>query len=1011
MLQRYLKFSFFAFSLIIVTAIAGLKVVQSPWGQQKILDAVIQIIAVNTPFKDSKISYSQITWGGFRHPLSLSLKNFEVKFCIPTSHTDNFKDFLGENGGRFHWNSPSPSRKWGKFSIKKGQHEWGESRCTESNDAHEATLSIERLYLSWSWGGFLHKHFNPSKLIIENSNFQYQKKTIATANLTIQLHTDEKNFILHHLSLNPKNLANFTLCPDNLKEALATIHLPLKITGKLDLKKNQLSCFELNMASDGGDFTLLPYFPTIISPKDLSLSLFKNTEPNTLNLAFKTTVGMSELNTQAQLIFPESLTDLWVEGGKIEIKLLGNVTEIPFDNLATLWPVGLAPKPRHWVTTNLSHGAVKGTIKSDFVVALAPKGQISDVIIQDISGDLYPVDVTVNYLGNLPPVRGTSGHCYYTKQQLIIENIVGTVNGLHLSQGHIIIDDLHKNDQHIQIVTDLLGDVSQAFEIISAKPLLLLQKLGLSLNQPQGLMATRVLLKFPLESGLTIDQVQVEAQSHLSNAKVILEDVIAGQSINLSKGGLEIAVDNDHLYLSGEAELNAMPATLEWTENFNNVKAPFARKLSLAVKKDFKAKNEDFSPIIGEVPIELIYTKDQQNKIALSLTTSLKSARLSLPWFSYHKNEQEPASLYLEAKSTDTADELMFSHGRLTGKDLNAEIFGTWGAALSKLTLSKVRIGEMQGNFSAIRHNDRLKLEGSINEFDVFTLFNELPLVDDKPETPSQLDADIRLTIGNLIFSDSYAVKKAAFTLQLTNGNLQTINIKDKADEFNFTLTPEENGIQHFNLESTNAAELLELLTPGNDLSGGKINFVGQRRKVEGYSHLKGEIDIKGLTVHEAPTLAKILSLSSLEGIMRTLSGDGLKFDHGHAHLSWKKGEILLDNAYVIGTALGLTFTGMIVGESIHFTGEVIPFYALNNILSRIPLMGQILSGNSEHAIFSTPFALSGNRSNPNIHVQPLTTLAPGGMRRMLEIGVEKGQPHQSQAPGNEGRENFIIAS
>lgn len=944
-MKRYLKATIFTFGTLILTFLAIKQVINSSLTQKQLLNSLTQLIAVNTPIKDPKVSYKKLSWGGLHHPLSLSFHQMEV------------------------------------------------------SDNHDGKLSIEKLYVSWSFTKIWQGHSTPSWFSIKNGQLQYQQQPILTADLTIQSDLNYQKINIDHLGLIPEKLGTLKFCPPHLKAYLMGIHLPVEAFGQIIFTPDKLSKLHLTLKSKEGDFILPPYFPTSVALQNLQLEV-RSSSPQHIQAIITATTGQTHLSTQAQIMLPESLTALWHQGGKIDLSVSGNVTDVPIDALPTLWPVGLAPKPRHWVTTNLSHGIINGTIDTKMTLIFAPQAQLQDITLYNLSGDLYPRDVTVSYLGDLPKVEQTNGHCHYTQKQFIIDKITGVVNGLQLTHGHIIIDDMHKEDQSIQITLDLIGNVGRAFEIISAKPLCLLQKLGISLNQPEGLSTTRVFLQFPLETGVSIDQVHVEAKSHITSAKAKLNDVVANYPLYLTHGDFDLTVDRDHLCMSGSTQIEDTPTTLEWTEYFKGSKSSFTRKLQLQAIKSLIVGKQDSALIKGKIPLQLHYERDKKDQTSLHLKAPLDEVMLSLPWFSYYKNLADPATFELELQSIPE-DGMFIRKGYLNGKGLNIEISGKWGGKNTKITIPKLKIGELQGNLSLTKEKERLKLNGNLNEFDVFTLLNEVPSLEGQSTSFPSLDGDIRLKLGKLIFSNTYEVKNATFTTQLTAGELQTIHLKDESDEFNFALAPSEDGAQTFNLESTNAAELLELFAPGNDLSGGKINFVGNIKKVGSQSLMTGEIDIRNLTVHEAPTLAKILSLSSVEGILRNLSGEGLKFDHGHAHVSWKAGEVLIHEAYLIGSALGLTFTGATSGGHVSLTGEVIPFYSINNILSQIPVVGQILSGNSDHAIFSTPFVLSGGWNNPDIQVQPLATLAPGGMRKIFHDSALDKTTEKSHLPSH----------
>ncbi len=925
MTRYYFKISSFILSFLGITIYLGLQNNFPEKIHSKTIDYLTRIIKENTPFKNIKITYASFSWGKWQHPLSFYL------------HKVNLQD--EENG----------------------------------------ILSIEKLYVSWSITNFIKGQFNPNWLSIQKGQLRHQQQTVGNADFTIDLDSSGSTLTLDHLYFDPKTVASLDICPKAIKSSLENIHLPFNATGHVYFKEQELTSINLTASVKTGHFLATSYFPLPLSIHDLHVNIRLDSLQK-MNVLITVATGDTHLSTQGQFIFPCSIMQLWQSGGKIDMTFTGETTNVHVDDLSKLWPIGLAPKPRKWVTTNLSQGHVDGTLHAKATLHINPKGDVYDVMLDELSGELFPTGVNVNYLGKLPSVQQTNAHCRYNQQQFVMEKIAGVVNGIKLSNGHIVIDDLHKRDQHIQITLDLIGDAGQVMEIISAKPLELIQKLGLPLKNAQGLSTTSVLLKFPLESNVTLKQVQVEARSKFMNAQAQLN----GQTsypIQLKHGNLDLFVDSDHLYIEGSTSLNDMPAQLEWTEYFNQTAIPFTRKLTLHATKTFMPNQEVESPVIsGPIPFDILYKKDAKANTFLTFTATFDDAILNLPWLSYHKQKGTSATCYIEAKSS-TNNEFIIQKGSLNGENLKATLSGSWGTADSKLKLSNLQIGETSGYLTIAHRQGRLILKGNVNEFDMLTLLNEWPANDSSSSSPP--DTDINLTINKLIFSDTYQLKKATFTLQLTDGDIQTIHLRDKANQFHFLLTPTENGAQAFNLEAMDAAELLESMHPGTDLEGGHINFIGHRTKKDSHSFIEGELDIKNITVFEAPLLAKILSLSSIQGIIHALSGKGVKFDQGHAIINWKQDNITIKDAYLFGTSLGLTFSGMISQQQLDFRGEIIPFYPLNSALSKIPLIGESLSGNSVHAIFSTPFWLSGTKSDPKIRVEALTTLTPRGMRTM----------------------------
>src|SRR3546814_19711444 len=97
----------------------------------------------------------------------------------------------------------------------------------------------------------------------------------------------------------------------------------------------------------------------------------------------------------------------------------------------------------------------------------------------------------------------------------------------------------------------------------------------------------------------------------------------------------------------------------------------------------------------------------------------------------------------------------------------------------------------------------------------------------------------------------------------------------------------------------------------------------------------------------KAPALAKLLTVASFTGVLDLLRGEGIPFQG-------MDGEFVLDNGVattelmrIYGASPGITAKGRIDfdRDAIDLTGVVVPAYSIHNFLSKIQLLGMILTG------------------------------------------------------------------
>jgi len=137
------------------------------------------------------------------------------------------------------------------------------------------------------------------------------------------------------------------------------------------------------------------------------------------------------------------------------------------------------------------------------------------------------------------------------------------------------------------------------------------------------------------------------------------------------------------------------------------------------------------------------------------------------------------------------------------------------------------------------------------------------------------------------------------------------------------------------------------------------------------------------------------LNALSLSGMIDLLNGKGVSFKKMRADFRWDdRGppeseavlrRIVVKNGQTAGASLGLTFEGVIDDWAgmVDMSGTIIPVSDLNKMIGSIPLVGDILTGGGK-AVFAATYTVKGQKSNPDVTVNPLAVLAPGILRKLF---------------------------
>ena len=158
------------------------------------------------------------------------------------------------------------------------------------------------------------------------------------------------------------------------------------------------------------------------------------------------------------------------------------------------------------------------------------------------------------------------------------------------------------------------------------------------------------------------------------------------------------------------------------------------------------------------------------------------------------------------------------------------------------------------------------------------------------------------------------------------------------------------------------------------------------------YSSKTGEISKSTLKIYdfklkELPTLTKILTLASLQGIADILSGEGIRFNELEMNFDNKGNLININEIYAIGPAISILMNGYIEkNKLISLRGTLVPATTINKAIGSIPVLGKILVGSKTgEGVFGVSFKIKGPPKKLETSVNPIKTLTPRFITRTLE--------------------------
>lgn len=687
--------------------------------------------------------------------------------------------------------------------------------------------------------------------------------------------------------------------------------------------------------------------------------------------------------------------------------------------LPALWPLPAAPGGRAWVAAHIKSGAVVGgRLRARLgggVASLDPAGGATAEAPsgETVDFDFRAEDVTATYLEEMTAITGASGPARVTAERfdLTLETAqvdLGDAGRLRLDGSTFAIPDFAPDIPPGEIVIRSAGPIRALLTLIDQDPLGFPGKLGLDYSAASGDVTGVTRLALPLKADLPIDAVSVAAEATLISPALPVAP-LGGRIARAERA--ELSVDVDGLTLRGRGVLAGYedaPLDVLWDERFAPTADQDRTRLTLSGPLTVAALHGYGAPrdllIGGSVAAEALLVVRDDAPVGLSATFNLAKAATALPPLGWMKPAGAPGRLEL-AGVIDGA-RLRFQKLEAQAGDLTAS-----GAAaanidggLTDLTLDKLAIGdETQLSLSLTQGGDgALKIAGGGPSLDLRPLIasasaNAASGVGGEADGAdagaggTALAADtedppltVSLKVDRAMLDDGAALTAVALELQRgADGGVDAdLDARAGAAPLSASLRT-ANGLRTLNARTPNAGEALRALGVVEDAARGAAVLTARETSP---GRFRGQLDVTGLVIVNAPALADLVSVATVVGIFDRASSGGISFDRLTAPFEVTPERITVSEAVATGPSLGMTLDGHVRRSDwiTDFGGSVSPAFVLNGLPSRVPVIGQILTGGSGEGVLGVAFRIQGPLSDPKMTVNPLSALTPGPLRKLF---------------------------
>jgi len=662
-------------------------------------------------------------------------------------------------------------------------------------------------------------------------------------------------------------------------------------------------------------------------------------------------------------------------------------TRMNSEALKKLWPTFVAPKVRDWFNEHLTSGNVERltvAVNAPFETLKASGPPLPD---DGLTIDAFATNCLIRPVVGLPALHDAdlTVRIVGRNAQIILGKAVADLASgrkLVMSSGLFEVPDTAPRQPPARVRFKLDGPVPAAAELLQMDRLRDASGAPFDPATTRGNMSALVALAMPLKPDLppgstnyaiTVDALNFSADRLIMGQKVESPD-------------LKISANNQGFVLKGDVRIGGAPASLE----YRKLRGDDTADIHIQGMLDDSVRNnlglDPTGTISGGIPIDVsgrIGTSAERDG-RFAVRADLTSTQIDgfLPGWVKPAGKPARATFTVLTKPQSTRIEDLLIEGAGGGVKGVVDLDGSGEVQSANFP----SYGFSDGDRASLKI-DRLS-DGSLRAVmrgDAYDGRGFLKTMAAPPRTAAKrppADVDLDMKLGAVLGHNGEALRSVELKMSRRNGEIRSLGLMAKLGR-NGTLTGELRGRagarQVVQLESSDAGALFRFSDVYSRMNGGQMTTV-MDAPISANPVQLGTVSVRNFAVHDESQLERAAGNQAPRN--NNMAFSGLKVDFTRS-----PGRIALRDGVVRGPVLGGTIDGIIdyADDEVHLRGTLIPLYGANNLLGQLPIVGLFLGGEKEGLVGVT-YEVVGKPAGPVLHVNPLSALAPGLLRKVFEF-------------------------
>ena len=669
------------------------------------------------------------------------------------------------------------------------------------------------------------------------------------------------------------------------------------------------------------------------------------------------------------------------DGDGSSLKLNIDVGPSATADLIRLWPQFINPDVREWCAQNLHGGRLQGSLKANWTAAdMDAMAHKRGLPRESLHGEFTTHDVGVDLMPGLPIMMSDEGTGSFTGHEF-------TVSGNHATMALSPSRRVQANDLAFTVpditpraIVDasskahMTGTADSLADLLMREPLR--RQVGLTIDPAtvKGQAEGDLLLDLKLGKTARPEDTQFHATGALENLQI--EKFLADEKLEsataafqANRNMLKIVGDGDLLGAATHVEVARAPGE-EGTATLT-----FALDAAARARRGL-----NFSAwLTGPLPVKL---KAPLSRASAEVEIDLTPAGVDnfVPGLSKPAGKPGKATFLVKpspegASLSNIAIELGVPMFRGSAQMDPA-------GAIESATITQARIAAGDDfKVDVVNGESLLKISARGASLDARAFVKSI-LEGGSSGQSATKDFDLDARIASVAGSNKQAITNMELTATRRGGETRLGNLRGKIGAGAVVATGSGGETR---ISTTDAGALVRFANLYSRLEGGDLNLLLRSRGEVS----AGEATLTDFVLRDEPAFRQLVSAApqrtSEEGVV-SVDAARVRFQKMTASFERTPGKLSIEDAVIYNPNVGLTAQGGIDFQhnQIDLSGSFVPAYTVNTMLTKIPLVGVLLSGGENGGVFGINYRVHGSMSDPTVSVNALSAIAPGIFHRIL---------------------------